>query len=191
MNATEMVPIMPTPSFLEQFWSKVEKRRAGCWPWLGRISTKKEPYGRFYLGGKIYSAHRVAYELTNGPIPDGKQIDHLCRNQSCVNPAHLEAVPLEINVMRGNGPPAVNARMTHCIRGHELTAKRDKRGFRYCRICKKHMAHIRNTKYKTIGDIGLKLARAVLDKENWFPSLPCIQLQKLATEFLKAAGEKP
>lgn len=86
-------------------------------------------------------AHRVAYIEAHGSIPDGKVVDHLCRNRSCVNSDHLEAVDNWTNVQRGNSPVAVNARKTHCIRGHEFTpentivpAKRPTQ--RYCRACK-------------------------------------------------------
>jgi hypothetical protein len=66
-------------------------------------------------------AHRFAYSVLVGPIPDGLQIDHLCRNEMCVNPEHLEPVTQRINMLRGTGPQAVNAQKTHCPKGHPLS----------------------------------------------------------------------
>gem|GEM_PF-2516826 len=107
----------------ELFWSHVAKSE-GCWEWtagrarggygsttLRRSSTRR---GRTY--GRM--AHRVAYELLVGPIPPGLTLDHLCRNRGCVNPAHLEPVTLQENIMRSpNAVAAVNARKTHCPHG--------------------------------------------------------------------------
>ena len=75
---------------LERFWMKVQKG-AGCWQWIGGAS---EGYGQFTDNGrgKTHVAHRLSYELTVGPIPDGMQLDHQCRNTLCVNPAHLRPV---------------------------------------------------------------------------------------------------
>lgn len=87
-------------------------------------------------------AHRVAYEATVGPIPKGLQVDHLCRNRLCVNPSHLEAVTPAENKRRGFSPPAINARKTHCIHGHELAGanvyyRKDRPGRRQCRECER------------------------------------------------------
>lgn len=95
---------------MERFWSKVEKTE-GCWNWLGNITPIG--YGGFFLDGKNRRAHRVAYELSIGPIPKGLVIDHLCRNRRCVNPDHLEAVTQGEN--RGRVPVK-----THCNYGHPL-----------------------------------------------------------------------
>jgi hypothetical protein len=84
--------------------------------------------------------HRYAYEALVGPIPDGKQIDHLCRNRACCNPEHLEPVTIQENIRRGEGPQAINARKTHCIRGHALSGDNlylvPKSGRRNCVICR-------------------------------------------------------
>lgn len=102
----------------KRFWSKVD-RSGDCWLWLRATSSKG--YGRFWVGGAWQAdvlAHRVAYELEVGPVPDGLTIDHLCRNTSCVNPDHLEPVTNRENILRGTGPAALRARQTHCKRGH-------------------------------------------------------------------------
>lgn len=71
-----------------------------CWEWCGEINRKG--YGRLWVGGKRRFAHRAYYEAKYGPIPEGLQIDHLCRNRSCVNPDHLEPVTALENRRRGN-----------------------------------------------------------------------------------------
>lgn len=76
---------------LRRFFSKVEIERASdCWNWLG--TKPNHGYGQVRLRGKMYPAHALSYLAFSGPIPSGCHIDHLCRNHSCVNPAHLEPV---------------------------------------------------------------------------------------------------
>lgn len=74
---------------MDRFWEKVDKS-GECWLWTAY--TTKKGYGQTHIGGKTKYAHRVAYELSVGPIPDGKELDHLCRNRACVNPDHLDPV---------------------------------------------------------------------------------------------------
>lgn len=106
-----------------------------CWLWTGALS--KEGYGKFCIDRKNRGAHVVAYEQVNGPVPDGLELDHLCRVRHCVRPSHLEAVTPQINQRRGNGFSGVNARKTHCPQGHPYAGENVfvSNGKRICRIC--------------------------------------------------------
>lgn len=126
--------MMPTE---KRFFSYVFKNPdTKCWEWLNAANT--QGYGRFYYGNFTEKAHRFSYELKYGKITDGLQIDHLCRNRMCVNPDHLESVTLNVNVMRGMGVCAQNARKNHCPYGHEYSKIKVESGKfrRICRICK-------------------------------------------------------
>lgn len=120
----------------ERFNSKIAVTSAGCWEWTA--SVERGGYGRYRVGSKTRLAHRVSYEHLVGPIPDGLQLDHLCRNRRCVNPAHLEPVTCKENLMRGETEAARNAAKTHCKHGHELTAANvivKRSVHRACRLC--------------------------------------------------------
>lgn len=124
----------------ERFAAKVEIAADGCWNWTGNRSAKG--YGNFYADRDrgVVRAHRWAYEHFVGPIPAGLTIDHLCRNTSCVNPAHLEAVSSGVNTLRGDAASARNARKTRCVRDHEFAPENtriDHKGGRVCVQCKR------------------------------------------------------
>jgi hypothetical protein len=123
-----------------RFWPKVDKT-GECWEWLA--GKDRCGYGQFSIARKHRGAHRVSWELTTGPIPEGLQLDHLCRNRACVNPAHLEPVTYTVNYLRGEGVGARNLRKTACPRGHALDeantfikVKRNGRIERNCRTCR-------------------------------------------------------
>jgi hypothetical protein len=108
----------------ENFFEKVNKdgpipeynpTLGACWIWLRCKS--KNGYGQVRINGKTQYAHRVSYLMVNDKIEDDLCLDHLCRNRSCVNPSHLEAVTPKINSERGILP-----NRTHCKNGHEFTA---------------------------------------------------------------------
>lgn len=103
----------------------------GCWRWNG--GAKNNGYGQ-YRGATV---QRYAYELFIGPIPAGLHIDHLCGTRDCVNPDHLEAVTKRENNLRSSSPAALNARKTHCKRGHEFNDANTAhyQGRRTCRTC--------------------------------------------------------
>lgn len=134
----------PVPGFRgteeERFWSKVRIAESGCWEWQGK---KWEGYGTFCLqrkpGQKNNShvkAHRWSYEYCIGPIPEGLEPDHTCRNPACVNPAHIEPVLPIVNKYRGNSPCTLHAMKVFCIRGHKNWHFRTDGG-RECIDCKR------------------------------------------------------
>jgi len=109
--------------------------RGDCWEWRG--ARDKDGYGLFKSAeGIMVRAHRAAFEMAKGPIPNGLQLDHLCRHRWCVRPSHLEAVTCAVNIRRGETGRA-QSRRTHCPRGHERTPENlVRRGRKHtCRLC--------------------------------------------------------
>jgi hypothetical protein len=129
------VPLTIYGNHPARFWSKVTFTES-CWLWTSSID--RGGYGQFDLGNKSTIAHRWAYEFCVGDIPEGLDLDHLCRVRHCVNPDHLEPVTRSENMRRSPiAISGINARKTHCKRGHEFTPEntyRDSRG-RKCREC--------------------------------------------------------
>lgn len=122
----------------ERVFRRIQRAPSGCWEWTG--AREALGYGRFWLNGRMAYAHRVVYELLVEPIPDGLQIDHLCRNACCVNPSHLDVVTQRENLRRGVGFSGLNARKTHCSRGHEFSPENtavQRNGSRQCLACRR------------------------------------------------------
>ena len=109
----------------------------GCWDWMGQINNWG--YGVAAISQRKTAVHRVVYELLVGPIPDGMQIDHTCRNRRCQNPDHLQVVTLSENVALGK------LRNTHCPQGHEYTAENllPNETYRKCRTCNRERCKAR------------------------------------------------
>lgn len=124
------------PTLLQRILAKIEVTASGCWIW----KAARYPSGYAMVSvatSRSRSAHLVLWELIFGPVPDGLELDHLCRTPACVNPLHLEAVTHRENILRASGVISENARKTSCLRGHEFTPEntiREKYG-RKCRTC--------------------------------------------------------
>lgn len=121
---------------------------SGCWLW----ERAGYNYGKIHYKGRSRQAHRVSYEAFIGEIPDGLQIDHLCKTPSCVNPNHLEPVTPRENGRRSNNIGTQNLNKTICKRGHPMTLENcryiQKTNKRECLECEKIWADTRRKRVK-------------------------------------------
>ncbi|MFE0541092.1 HNH endonuclease signature motif containing protein [Streptomyces sp. NPDC058891] len=121
-----------------EFYGHISGTEGGCWEWTGPATPAG--YGCLNIVDRYWYTHRLSYELHVAGIPDGKHIDHLCRNRICCNPAHLEPETPRENVLRSPITVAgINAAKTHCPAGHEyaganLMLRNNGKG-RRCRAC--------------------------------------------------------
>lgn len=149
----------PARSFVRRMVAKMQIGD-GCWLWTG--AKNNMGYGQLWDGTRVQYAHRLVYQLLSGPIPEGRELDHLCRTPSCVRPDHLEPVTHRENVVRGTSLPAQRAHLTHCKYGHPFDAdntqvRRDgDRIRRACRECMRIKARLYKARF---------LAR---DPEGWY-----------------------
>lgn len=156
-DPTKVTILRGSENQVRRFLQKV-RPGDGCWEWLGNIGP--DGYSRF---SGVGPAHRFAYELLIGPIPEGYELDHLCHSMDstclggydcphrrCVNPAHLEPVTKQENGRRSLSPFAVNARKDECPRGHPYTEENTwvYRGSRYCRECRRVEARERKRRIR-------------------------------------------
>lgn len=116
----------------ERFWAKVDAEGI-CWEWTAARNNKG--YGVFAVHRKNGLAHRFAYQTLVGPVSDGLELDHLCRNKTCVNPDHLEPVTCRVNNLRAGGVSGLNSRKTHCPQGHAYDRANGRR--RTCSTCRR------------------------------------------------------
>jgi hypothetical protein len=154
----------------ERFWAKVNHRGTDeCWPWTG--ARDERGYGVFICRAengepqRRVGAHRLAYEWSVGPIAEGLTIDHLCRDPSCCNPAHLEPVTIGENIRRARA--ATNA--SHCPKGHEFTPENTYRkashSGRICKTCNRKSDRERQREYRRSG--RAEAVRAQWTPEQW------------------------
>lgn len=106
----------PTPERPEDRFARQTVRNGDCLLFQGALNWGG--YGKFWFNGRTMAAHKYAYEVAKGPVPDGATIDHLCRTRHCVEASHLEAVTLQENLQRALLRPE---KRTHCPQGHEYT----------------------------------------------------------------------
>src|SRR3990167_7473239 len=119
-------------NFVQRYSKKISITAGDqCWKWIGSISVRG--YGVIRLNKRVWLAHRLAWEMQNGPLADSLVLDHLCRNKGCVRLSHLEAVTQKVNVARGNR----SIKPMFCHRGHSLHDENIyvSQGKRSCKIC--------------------------------------------------------
>lgn len=130
----------PTVPIFDRFRAKYRvDESTGCWIWTAALMPNG--YAQFrYSRAKNGYGHRFAYEHYKGSIPDGKQIDHLCKVKACVNPDHLEIVVAKENIRRIGPRRSANREKTHCKHGHPLVGDNVYRtpiGGRVCKTCRR------------------------------------------------------
>jgi HNH endonuclease len=150
------------PPFAQRFWAKVARGTPDeCWVWQGATGVQGFGHCRAADGRPGY-AHRLAYEMTIGPIPPGLTIGHLCGVRACVNPAHLRAITFRDAVLRGRGIAARNAAKTHCVNGHPLAGDNlyvNPQGTRHCRACHRLLGRREQAARRAKGGLAARQAR--------------------------------
>lgn len=127
----------------QRYWARTEMPSGEniceqCWKWIGYINPSTG-YGQITVNGQSHVAYRFGYEMLFGTVPEGLELDHLCRNRWCVNPHHLEPVTRQVNSHRGESFCGRNARKAHCPQGHPYTPENTyfcPKGRRECRTCR-------------------------------------------------------
>jgi hypothetical protein len=117
-----------------RFMSLVEvDAETNCWNWVG--CKTKGGYGASALNGIKMVAHRAMWRLLRGELPDGLDLDHLCRNRSCINPDHLEPVTRSENLKRGFEARGCKNGHSYNDRDFDLVKRSDGSVERRCKIC--------------------------------------------------------
>lgn len=125
----------------EKLLSKIEINALGCWIWTGAVFKKKHGnYSQLKLDGKGCRGHRLSYVEFVGQIPEGTELDHLCRNTLCINPKHLEPVTHTENMRR-----RIDLNPSHCPHGHVYVPENvylNRRGRKECRTCRRARSNL-------------------------------------------------
>jgi hypothetical protein len=125
----------------ERLMMQIKIHESGCWLWIGCIGA--DGYGKTLYQGRHMKAHRVAYLLHVGPIPDGCHLHHVCQTRACVNPLHLRPLTPRDHLREGDTWQKKNAEKTHCPSGHLLSGENlaiNSKGSRVCRECGRRRA---------------------------------------------------
>jgi len=180
-TARRLTPEQRNESAKQRLARRVVVDGNGCWIWTGAVTHAG--YGRIQMAdgtgaSRARVAHRVSYELYVGAVPEGLQLDHLCRVRACCNPEHLEPVTAKVNTWRSDLTAArINGTKTHCPRGHEFTDANtyrppSKPNQRHCRACKHDEARRRRAADKAL--------RAALAADRPSPYVTSAQVAKMA-----------
>lgn len=155
-----------------RFWAKARvDAESGCW--LFKPHPGSSGYARIRWNGPLVSAHRLAFEMLVGPIPEGLELDHVkargCTSRACVNPAHLEPVTRQENIERSSLAEHRNAHnlsKTHCPRGHEYAGDNlrvRESGWRECRACHAEDERERRRRKREESTVDVELRLPTLD----------------------------
>ncbi len=124
---------------VERVWLRIQVTDSGCWEFTG--SCDPHGYGRITVAKKQRGAHIIVWETHRGLVPDGLELDHLCRNPPCCNPDHLEPVTHKINTVRGLNPKMIAHANGTCVAGHpqaeHAVFRRSTGRVVYCKACRR------------------------------------------------------